>query len=124
MNPGIFCIVLTLFLYPAIVHGTSTLYMCEKGIVSTGDNKGMVCGKCGNPTNIDNWTEKTETEISRNPLVIHTVIFHRERWTYDLGRGRLIHVLEFSNGILKNVDTVGHGSDSPVTRMNICEQEP
>lgn len=123
MRTGLLCISFILFSFPTAVFGTYTSYMCEGGIVSAGDNITIVCGKCGNPSGYDHWMETYERRLRAEPDVIHTIYNTHERWTYDLGKGRLIHVMEFENGILKHIYTKGHGSDSPGPAMNICAQD-
>jgi hypothetical protein len=79
-------------------------FRCPNGsIVSTGDRVAEVSVKCDPPSFRDT---RTESEAGHRGA---TILVNVEEWTYNEGPHRLMHLLIFYNGILKEVRTLGFG---------------
>lgn len=98
-----------------------TTFRCNGHIISVGDYKTEVLEKCGEPKHQEQWEEVQEKEVSQQTgekedrlRVSETVkiLFHMERWTYDLGTKQFIRYLEFKNGELINITTGDKGSNN------------
>jgi hypothetical protein len=93
---------------------------CQGRLVSIGDTKAAVLGKCDHPDKREQWEEehngtiaqiydyKTERYIA--PKQIKQPI-QMERWTYMLGSNKFIRYLYFQNGELIKIETGERGKD-------------
>lgn len=86
------------FSFPAI--GDS--WRCSKGIVSTGDTKGVIIAKCGDPlfTDLISYAKNrqgNENNFSQNETII-------EELTYQ-ENDSVLRILRFENGKLINIET-------------------
>jgi hypothetical protein len=84
------------------------------GIVSTGDSKLDLLGKCGLPalqedqTRERGWVQVDQagrTEASR------TTVTAVERWTYNFGPRSFVQVVTLEGGVVRSVDRGGYGYD-------------
>ena len=82
-------------------------FRCGGKIVSTGDTKVDVIGKCGEPTSKDSREDKVVT--TRNDDTMQKVSVIVDEWTYNLGPNELIRVLRFRDGKLTDIETAGYG---------------
>lgn len=96
---------------------------CEGGIVSLGDTKLDLLGKCGAPA----FREAQEAERARvrvdaggRAVTARSSAVAVERWTYDFGPRRFIQHVTLEAGTVKAVERGGYGYD-PATRR---EAEP
>ena len=79
-------------------------FRCPNGaIVSTGDRIAEVYVKCDPPSFRDT---RTESESGYRGA---TILVNVEEWTYNEGPHRLMHLLVFYNGILREVRSLGFG---------------
>lgn len=79
-------------------------FRCPNGaIVSTGDRIAEVYVKCDPPSFMD---KRTESESGHRGA---TILVNVEEWTYNEGPHRLMHLLIFYNGILREIRTMGFG---------------
>jgi len=90
---------------------------CQRGIVSVGDSRLDLLGKCGSPT----FTEARLDQRSgwagdRVQGAIRTVTITVETWTYDLGPARLVRYATLEAGRVVNVRTGGYGRATEVRR--------
>jgi hypothetical protein len=79
-------------------------FRCPNGtIVSTGDSQSIVAIKCDPPSFK---SSRMQTESGGHGA---TIVINIEEWTYNEGPNRLIHILNFRNGLLDSVQTAGFG---------------
>lgn len=88
-------------------HGRADSLSCAGGIVSLGDSKLDLLGKCGPPA-------LQERDVEERSFVVKGVAGHRvispvERWTYDFGRERFIQVVMLVKGKVAGVERGGYG---------------
>lgn len=98
---------LALLLAGLCVAEPAAALRCDGKIVATGDRKFDVERKCGPPTYADGWAG---ADYGGFPYAGDI-----DEWYYNFGPYRLVHILEFRNGRLANIDTGGYGSsrDNP-----------
>ena len=88
-------------------------FRCGKKVIDTGKQKSEVLAVCGEPSNIETQTISTVercctsdgryyTEPLPNPMVT-------EEWTYNFGPHRLMQQLNFKNGVLESIKSLGYG---------------
>jgi len=80
--------------------------------VHEGDVKLDVLARCGEPAVVDAWDETNGTFVSDghgHRAAGETVTVRVERWTYDLGRNRLVRFVRFENGRVAEVTTGSYG---------------
>jgi hypothetical protein len=80
---------------------------CGDRIISTGDTKGDVLAKCGEPfyrTSHDEELREQFDEIHSRRVVV-TV----EEWTYNFGPQRFLRIITFRNGLVVDIRTGGYG---------------
>ena len=88
-------LLLTLLLvsFPMVASASSTM-RCGDTLISVGAPTAQVLLACGEPlTREDVGVEAAGTEAQ---LV--------QRWTYDLGPGRFLRILEFKGGVLASIE--------------------
>lgn len=92
-------------------------FRCGTRLVSDGDSTSKVEALCGAPTDIQrkeilqrpvNWYRGRPYYASYGQVEI-TV----EYWTYNLGPSKLMRRLRFEDGLLVDVETLGHGYYAP-----------
>ena len=98
---------------------------CSGEVITEGDTTYETRKHCGEPDHIDSWEEerilrdfrrrRTDDDIYgrgrgyREPFLVKETI-RVEIWTYDWGPSRLIHLLRFENGKLRDIETGGYGN--------------
>jgi hypothetical protein len=92
---------------------------CGGAIIDEGTSKPEVLHRCGEPY----WQERRVVETlerkGRDVWNVRSDVI--EEWLYNFGSTRLLRILTFRNGTLKNVRTAGHGfvhSSRPDNRLN------
>ncbi len=91
---------------PAAADGMS----CPGGVISVGDSRLDVLGKCGQPTLVEaRPAQVTEWVGDRVQGASRTVTITVETWTYDLGSSRLLQYVRLEAGKVVNVRTGGYG---------------
>jgi hypothetical protein len=90
---------------------------CGTRLVSDGDSTSKVEALCGAPTDIQRkevlqrpvrWYRGRPYYTSYEPVPIPV-----EYWTYNLGPSKLMRRLKFEDGLLVDVETLGHGYYAP-----------
>jgi hypothetical protein len=102
--------------FPAFA-GAEDSFRCSNGIVSVGDLKVDLLGKCGEPT-MRGTVRSEEVSISREgPVRGGTTVRETaavERWTYDFGPNQFIEVVTLEGGRIRSIDRGSRGYvDSP-----------
>ncbi len=102
---------------------------CQSRLVSEGDPQAKVLRFCGEPTSVQRrviyrsgipsgWanrdfsTRDSELGVSRQELLIHQRSFVEvlvEEWTYNFGPRKLMRVVVFENGLVRDVIRLGYG---------------
>lgn len=104
---------LLIFLLSLLFPNAVYALRCGNALVSIGDYKYDVYGKCGAPESVD----------TRTTVIGHKLHFpHRtldieqydevqvETWIYNFGSMRFKHYLLFENGVLVEIKTLGRGN--------------
>lgn len=80
---------------------------CGDRIISTGDTKGEVLAKCGEPFYRTSHDEELRERLdeTRSRKVVVTV----EEWTYNFGPQRFLRLITFRNGRVVDIRTGGYG---------------
>ena len=88
-------------------------FRCGSHLVTDGDSTDKVAALCGPPTDIQ------RHEILRRPLYWYggrpyytsyePIPVPVEYWIYNLGPNKLMRRLKFEDGLLVDVETLGHG---------------
>ena len=116
-NKPIFSFVLFLvliFVGPLFALGGAG-FRCGGRIIGVGNTRDYVFHQCGEPSNIEERTERVATDYrTRYPedLEGYNYIINEnqiEVWTYNLGRTQFIRYLTFRNGTLVDIKTGGYG---------------
>lgn len=101
---------------PALADTECSL-RCPGGIVSPGDLKLDVLGKCGEPT-LRELSRAEEVSVVRQEMkgvgagrttTTTRVAAAIERWTYDFGRSQFIRIVTLDGGRVRSVETGGRG---------------
>jgi len=102
----------TLFLTAALLWAgvaTADSFRCGTKLMSDGDSSDKVEALCGPPTSIQ------RRDILRPVYWNRGIGYHSsyevsiEYWTYNLGPSKLMVRLRFEDGLLVDVETLGHG---------------
>jgi hypothetical protein len=92
---------------------------CEGGIVSVGDSRLDLLGKCGPATFVESrQAQRSEWVGDRVQGASRTVTITVETWTYDLGPGRLVQHARIEAGRVVDVRSGGYGRASDVRRRD------
>jgi hypothetical protein len=86
---------------------------CRGRLVSEGDSKVDLLGKCGEPTRRDQREEERATLLfdpTSQTSVEKRVRVVVEQWTYDQGSNRFVRFVTLENGKVRRVETGGYGS--------------
>ena len=101
----------------ALPAGANDGMSCPGGVVSVGDSRLDLLGKCGPATMIESRpAQVTEWVGDRVQGASRTVTITVETWTYDLGSSRLVQYVRIEAGKVVNVRTGGYGH-APSTRQ-------
>jgi Protein of unknown function (DUF2845) len=88
-------------------------FRCGTKLVTDGDSTDKVAALCGPPTDVQRrevlqrpvrWYRGRPYYTSFEPVLIPI-----EYWTYNLGPAKLMRRLKFEDGLLVDVETLGHG---------------
>ncbi len=107
-------LLLVALLGPRSAHGLGDSIRCDGGIVSTGDSKLDLIGKCGAPA----LREAQEEERSRvlldatgRALSGRSTAVTVERWTYNFGPRQFVQHVTLEGGRVRGVERGGYGYD-------------
>jgi hypothetical protein len=90
---------------------------CPGGVVSVGDSRLDLLGKCGPATMVESRpAQVTEWVGDRVQGASRTVTISIETWTYDLGSSRLVQYVRIEAGKVVNVRTGGYGRAADTRR--------
>jgi hypothetical protein len=80
---------------------------CGDRIISTGDTKGEVLAKCGEPFYRNSHDEELREQFDE----IHSrkIVVTVEEWTYNFGPQRFLRIITFRNGMVVDIRTGGYG---------------
>jgi hypothetical protein len=96
---------------PALADGS---IRCEGGLVSQGDARIDLLGKCGLPALQERRVEsRTAAAGTRTAGALRSVGAVIEEWTYDFGPRSFVQVVTLENGRVRSVERLsyGHASD-------------
>jgi hypothetical protein len=83
---------------------------CRRGIVSVGDSRLDLLGKCGSPTFTESrLAQRSEWVGDRVQGAARTVTITVETWTYDFGPARLVQYARIEAGKVVDVRSGGYG---------------
>jgi hypothetical protein len=86
--------------------GVDSFY-CGERLVELDATEQTVIGRCGMPDFSESWEEefiqKPREEFERSTAIPYA------EWIYDSGSNRFIRVLQFRDGVLKNIQVRGYG---------------
>lgn len=92
-------------------------FRCGTKLITDGDSADKVRALCGPPSEI------TRTEVLRRPvewrfgrpyyLSDYPVPVQVEFWTYNLGTNKLMRRLRLEDGLVTDIETLGHGYHDP-----------
>jgi hypothetical protein len=80
---------------------------CARGIVSLGDTKVDLLGKCGEPALRDGWTVSTAIFVPHATGASAAGVI--EQWTYDFGSSRFLQVVTLEMGKVVAIERGGYG---------------
>lgn len=87
---------------PAWVTGSDSSIQCDGGIVSTGDTKIDLLGKCGEPAMVEERQSKQRYDTV-------TILVTTEVWTYNFGPNRFLQFVTVTDGKVTSVERGGYG---------------
>lgn len=126
MRPFLAPLLLLLAAVPLARAGDDGL-SCPRGIVSIGDSRLDLLGKCGPATLVESRTSQVnEWQSDWFQVVGRSVTVGVETWTYDFGNARLVHQVRLEAGRVTRVGTLGYGraaappAEAPIPRA-ACE---
>jgi len=92
-------------------------FRCGNKLVTDGDTADKLQSLCGPPTDI------TRSEVWRRPVIWRfgrpyyasqdPVPVAVEYWTYNLGPNKLMRRLRLEDGLVTEIETLGHGYNEP-----------
>jgi hypothetical protein len=107
------------FLSPAAAARADDGLGCPGGVVSVGDSRLDLLGKCGAPTFVESrQAQRSEWVGDRYQGANRTVTITLETWTYDLGPGRLVQYARIEAGKVVDVRSGGYGRAADVSRRD------
>lgn len=94
--------------------GDALAMRCGSRVISTGDLDFQVRDRCGEPAWVEQRSELRVTGAG-SPIerARETVI---ETWYYNQGSGRLVRAVEFRDGRVSSIGTLGHGTAAAGSR--------
>jgi hypothetical protein len=103
----------------AAIAGADDGLGCPGGIVSVGDSRLDLLGKCGAPTFVESRpAQRSEWVGDRVQGASRTVTITVETWTYDLGPGRLVQYARIEAGRVVDVRSGGYGRSGDAPRRD------
>ena len=92
------------------VAGAADGMSCPGGVISVGDSRLDLLGKCGPPTLVESRPAQVSEWVGdRVQGASRTVTITLETWTYDLGSSRLVRYVKLEAGKVASVRTGGYG---------------
>ncbi len=85
---------------------------CGTKLITDGDPMDKVVALCGDPAAIERREILRPYGYHRGALVHSSYEVSVELWTYNFGPNKLMYRLRFEDGLLMDVDTLGHGYHS------------
>lgn len=82
---------------------------CGSKLLTDGDPSDKVLALCGPPAAIERREILRPWGYQRGVTVHSTYEVSVELWTYNFGPSKLMYRLRFEDGLLVDVDTLGHG---------------
>src|SRR5262245_56082381 len=82
---------------------------CGSKLMTDGDPADKVQSYCGPPVSIERREILRPWGYQRGVTVHSTYEVSVEIWTYNFGPNKLMYRLRFEDGLLVDVDTLGHG---------------
>ncbi len=101
------CTLIVILLLTTTSDALASDFFCGSKIITTGEGKNDVLGKCGEPSNVKVWEAHIIRDLGPGPLVEAPLTV--EEWEYNLGPDRFIRYLRFENDHLINIDDGGYG---------------
>lgn len=86
---------------------------CGSKLMTDGDPSSKVLAYCGEPEAIERREILRPWGYYRGVTVHSSYEVSVELWTYNFGPHRLMYRLRFEDGLLVDVDTLGHGFFDP-----------
>lgn len=84
-------------------------FRCGSKLLTDGDPTDKVAALCGEPTSVER-REILRPYYFRRGYPFHTTYeVTVEYWTYNFGPNKLMRRLRFEDGLLVDVETLGHG---------------
>jgi len=120
LKPKMHFVFITLLFLSLIFTGSFTAlagsgFRCSGRIISVGNSQDYVFDKCGEPTSIEERTERLASGFRHRYPESHEELnyvireIRIEVWTYNLGSTQFIRYLTFKNGKLVRISTGGYG---------------
>jgi Protein of unknown function (DUF2845) len=106
------CVAAALALLASGARASDGSIRCDGGIVSVGDSKLDLVGKCGWPALQEDLVgERTTTVFERRGQVAfnRSVTAKTERWTYDFGPNRFIQMVLLEGGRILRIERGSYG---------------
>lgn len=93
---------------------------CGNRLVTFGDTRSAVLAMCGEPAEIEVRTILRRPAYRLNGRVIYygegVVETPMEIWTYNFGPYKLMRRVRFVDGLVEDIETLGHGYHEPAER--------
>ena len=89
---------------------------CDGGLVSVGDTKLDLLGKCGEPALIDPHTEELghiRVDAAQQVGTTRRVVVTVEQWTYDFGPSSFVHLVTLEGGKVIAIERGSYGNARP-----------
>jgi hypothetical protein len=86
---------------------------CAGGIVSTGDSRLDLLGKCGPPTMREDLTEERSIQRVEDARTVRarSTAVQVERWTYNFGPNQFVQYVRLESGLVVAVERGSYGYD-------------
>jgi hypothetical protein len=88
-------------LAPLAARGDSLA--CPGGIVSAGDSRVDLLGKCGRPA-LQEWPTEESAQLGARHALARRVSARVERWTYDFGKSAFVQRVTLLNGKVAGIE--------------------
>lgn len=101
------------FLLGCLLISTDALALrCGRQLIHRGDHKSEVLDKCGEPDWAEERTAVRGSRLRHPKGALEISEFEEvliEEWTYNFGPRKFKQLLQFENGILVEIQSLGHG---------------
>jgi hypothetical protein len=96
---------------PTLAQGQTL--QCSDRVIGTGMSRAEVAGLCGEPADVQHKTLYNNVTAgapgSQNVAAGTTVEVQLEVWTYNFGPDKLMQRIQFEDGIIVHIESVGYG---------------